>query len=98
MDLNTAADMKSLMNPLFKKGAFSRLDETDDMVFYSKDRFVDHLDSLALDIVERLIETLIVEEKPVILDLMAGWNSHIPDDIKPERVVGLGLNNNELTS
>lgn len=96
MDLNSAADMKSSMNPIFNEGAFSRLDETDDRVFYSKDRFVDHLDSLALDTVERLIGTLIVEEKPVILDLMAGWNSHIPHIIKPERVIGLGLNNNEL--
>jgi hypothetical protein len=72
------------------------MDETDDSLFYSRDRFVDHLDSLALNTVEELIGTLIVEEKPVILDLMAGWNSHIPSQIKPERVIGLGLNENEL--
>jgi SAM-dependent methyltransferase len=32
----------------------------------------------------------------VILDLMAGWDSHIPETLKPARVVGLGLNENEL--
>lgn len=89
-------DMKSSMNPLFREGAFSRVDERDDIVFYSRDRFVDHLDSLALNTVKELIGTLIVEEKPVILDLMAGWNSHIPNHIKPDRVIGLGLNENEL--
>jgi len=40
---------------------------------------VSHLDSLALATVEKLIETLVVEENPAILDLMAGWDSHIPD-------------------
>jgi SAM-dependent methyltransferase len=49
-----------------------------------------------LDTVEKLIGTLIVEENPVILDLMAGWNSHIPKNIKSDRVIGLGLNENEL--
>jgi SAM-dependent methyltransferase len=27
---------------------------------------------------------------------MAGWDSHIPDTMRPQRVVGLGLNRNEL--
>jgi hypothetical protein len=27
---------------------------------------------------------------------MAGWDSHIPEDLHPSRVVGLGLNENEL--
>ncbi|MDY6971967.1 MAG: methyltransferase domain-containing protein, partial [Thermodesulfobacteriota bacterium] len=31
-----------------------------------------------------------------ILDLMAGWDSHIPQNMKPSRVIGLGLNANEL--
>ena len=37
-----------------------------------------------------------MEENPVILDLMAGWDSHIPDSLKPERLVALGLNKREL--
>jgi SAM-dependent methyltransferase len=82
----------------FRKDAFSRVDETDDAVFYATDRFVDHLDSVALSTVEDVIAQLIVEEEPVILDLMAGWDSHIPETIEPAKVVGLGLNQNELRS
>jgi SAM-dependent methyltransferase len=76
--------------------AFSRLDESEDDLFYSRDRFVSHLDSRALATVEYLIVTLIVEDHPVILDLMAGWDSHIPKSLHPSQVVGLGLNPNEL--
>jgi len=83
-------------SPIYVDGAFSRIDESDDGVFYSRDRFVEHLDAVALATVERLIGELIVEKEPVILDLMAGWDSHIPKTLKPARVVGLGLNENEL--
>ena len=83
-------------SPIFGTDAFSRLDESDDLEFYSRDRFVSHLDSLALSTVEKLIGTLVVEESPAILDLMAGWDSHIPGDLRAREAVGLGLNENEL--
>ena len=75
---------------------FSREDESDDIEFYAEKRIVDHLDSYALETVESIIGQLIIEESPVILDLMAGWNSHIPETLKPEKVIGLGLNKEEL--
>lgn len=81
---------------MYPKDGFQRLDETDDGEFYSRDRFVEHLDSLALATVEKLVGELIVEEAPVILDLMAGWDSHIPAKLRPAEVVGLGLNPREL--
>ncbi len=81
----------------FASDAFSRADESDDTVFYSTDRFVEHLDRAALDTVEGLIGQLILEKDAEILDLMAGWDSHIPPDVRPARVVGLGLNPNELS-
>ena len=87
----------SWMSPIFIKDAFSRLDEGDDATFYSRDRFVSHLDSFALDTVKKVIGQLVVEENPAILDLMAGWDSHIPEELRPSRVVGLGLNENELS-
>ena len=86
----------SHMSPIFTEDAFSRLEEGDDTIFYSKDRFVNHLDSFALDTVKEVIVQLVVEDNPVILDLMAGWDSHIPEKLTPSRVVGLGLNENEL--
>ena len=76
--------------------SFSRRDESADAIFYSRDRFVHHLDTLALSTVKKVIGTLVVEERPAILDLMAGWDSHIPDGLNPSEVVGLGLNENEL--
>ena len=85
------------MSPIFMEDAFSRLDEGDDTRFYSRDRLVNHLDSFALNTVKEVIGQLVVEENPVILDLMAGWDSHIPEKLKPSKVVGLGLNENELS-
>ena len=76
--------------------AFSRVDDRNDREFYSKDRFVNHLDSVALETVSDLIGKLIVEPNPVILDLMTSWDSHLPDDLKVGSVTGLGLNENEL--
>lgn len=84
------------MRMVYSHDAFSRLDEADDAKFYQRDRFVNHLDAGALVTVEKLIKTLVVEKRPVILDLMASWDSHIPGGIEPAEVVGLGLNSNEL--
>lgn len=76
--------------------AFSRSDESDDALFYRKERFVSHLDSTALATIESLIGTLIEDEHPVILDLMASWDSHIPPRLASASVIGLGLNESEM--
>lgn len=83
-------------SPMDSKDAFLRLDETPDTLFYTTDRFVNHIDAVATKTVEQIIGTLITEENPVILDLMAGWDSHIPETIHPLEVIGLGLNENEI--
>lgn len=90
------ADRISRLSPILDEDSFSRIDSSDDSVFYARDRFVDHLDSTALSTVEKIIGSLIVEKDPVILDLMAGWDSHIPASISPAKMIGLGLNENEL--
>lgn len=82
--------------PIMAEDAFSRHDDSEDTVFYTVDRFVSHLDSVALSTVENVIGSLVVEENAVILDLMASWDSHLPESLAPSRVVGLGLNENEL--
>ena len=89
-------EVQTELNPLFRPGAFSRLDDSIDKRFYETDRFVNHLDSLALKTVRHIISSLIVLKDPAILDLMAGWDSHIPDGLKASNIVGLGLNENEL--
>lgn len=78
--------------------AFTRKDESEDGIFYARDRFVSHLDATALSTVEWIIGELVVEDNPAILDLMASWDSHLPARIQPSRVTGLGLNVNELSS
>ncbi|NIT77256.1 MAG: hypothetical protein GWO44_10150, partial [Thermoplasmata archaeon] len=76
--------------------AFARLDESPDPEFYERERMVSHLDTTALATVERLVDALVTEPEPVILDLMASWDSHLPDGMTPSRVTGLGLNAVEL--
>ncbi len=82
----------------YPEDAFSREDEGNDRIFYETDRLVAHLDSEALATIEDIIGQLIVEDRPVILDLMASWDSHIPRHIRPSQLVGLGLNSNELAA
>ncbi len=91
-------DPTSILNHLDRPDAFSRDDERDDAEFYGTDRFVQHLDSRALSTVEDIIGRLVDSEGAVILDLMAGWDSHIPGHVRPARVVGLGMNERELES
>jgi SAM-dependent methyltransferase len=81
---------------VFSEHAFDREDERDDREFYATDRLVAHLDAEALKVVEEIIGELVVEPRPVILDLMASWDSHLGGVERPARVVGLGLNRAEL--
>lgn len=81
---------------LYHPNSFSRLDEEDDAAFYETDRFVQHLDAVALETVRDVIGTLVVERAPKVLDLMASFDSHLPPGIQPETVVGLGMNRAEL--
>jgi SAM-dependent methyltransferase len=83
---------------LYTPASFERADERDDTLFYATDRLVSHVDALARATIERLIGTLVVERRPVVLDLMASWDSHLPPTLQPERVVGLGLNPRELAA
>jgi SAM-dependent methyltransferase len=76
--------------------SFSRLDEADDALFYAEPRLVSHLDQVALETIQRIIGQLVVEHSPAILDLMASWDSHLPEGLRPASVAGLGLNSTEL--
>jgi len=89
----TEAQIRRLV---FGERAFERVDVGDDRVFYETDRMVPHLDTEALRVVSEIIGALVVEERPEILDLMASWDSHLPEGMRPGRVVGLGLNQREL--
>jgi SAM-dependent methyltransferase len=78
----------------FPPGAFRRLDEEDDRLFYGVPRRVVHLDEAALAALTRLYG-VVVPPTGSVLDLMASWRSHLPPWFKGT-VVGLGLNREEM--
>jgi SAM-dependent methyltransferase len=81
----------------FSADDLGRDDDTPDTDFYTKPRFVDHLDSLAIETVEQIYGRL-TPAASKILDLMAGPDSHLGKVKIPALVVGLGLNEAELES
>lgn len=70
-------------------------DPTPDEQFYLEPRKVVHLDLYALQAVTELYREL-VPANSVILDLMSAWRSHLPGELKYQRVIGLGLNTEEM--
>ncbi len=98
MELIHVVDQVSFKSPIFNPHSFERDDETDDQEFYKFLRMIDHLDSIALETVTEVIKNLIIEDRPVILDLMAGWNSHISLRVNPLKLVELGLYEEELNA
>ncbi len=75
--------------------AFRRYDETPDEEFYSTPRLVTHIDDRAIAAVTQLYRELF-PPGGTILDLMSSWVSHLPKEVRYERVVGLGMNEVEL--
>jgi SAM-dependent methyltransferase len=73
----------------------SKLDETEDSLFYDYPRFVTHVDN---QFITQLTELYRARLKPNtrILDLMSSWVSHLPPDISFTHVEGHGLNEEEL--
>lgn len=75
---------------------FDREDPAPDEQFYLEPRKVVHIDLYAIQAVTDLYREL-VPPHGVILDLMSAWRSHLPTEVKYQRVVGLGMNDEELT-
>ncbi len=73
---------------------FRRVDESDDEVFYDFPRLTVHIDDPAIAAVREIYGRL--PSRAAILDLMSSWRSHIPENLQPERVVGLGLSPPEM--
>ncbi len=73
--------------------AFKREDEFPDTEFYALARKVTHVDAVCARRIQALYRTVLPENARV-LDLMAGWRSHLPDTV--QSAVGLGMNAEEL--
>ncbi len=74
---------------------FDRDDPTPDEQFYREPRKVVHIDLYAIQAVTELYREL-VPPNGAILDLMSAWHSHLPTEVKYQRVVGLGMNEEEM--
>jgi hypothetical protein len=83
--------MPSGLKPEF----FRRLDDSDDELFYLAPRFVVHIDDAAIKTVGEIYSSRL-PRGGAILDLMSSWRSHLRPELKPARVVGLGLNRPEM--
>lgn len=101
MDLLAGPGMQARYNGVatdfFTGDAFTRMDNQVDSAFYSIPRMVTHLDNTALREIEKLYQQLIPEQSRV-LDLMASWDSHLPETMNLKSLTGLGLNEEELKS
>jgi SAM-dependent methyltransferase len=73
----------------------SKLDPSDDALFYSVPRFVTHLDEHFLETLTQLYRDRL-QPQTHILDLMSSWVSHLPNERSFAHVEGHGLNAEEL--
>ncbi len=80
----------------FTPDLFVRLDESDDALFYATAREVVHLDDGAVAAVSRFYGE-ILPPNGTLLDLMASWRSPLPVDLPRRRVIGLGMNAEEMS-
>jgi len=81
----------------FSAADFSRIDETSDPFFYRTPRLVTHIDDDACAALTAYYAD-ILKDGDRILDLMSSCVSHLPADLKPELVVGHGMNATELAA
>ena len=72
-----------------------KLDESNDEEFYADPKFVYHLDANFRQYLSNIYENEIVECSTV-LDLMSSWDSYLPKGKKYKKVIGHGLNKQEL--
>ena len=74
---------------------FAREDESQDEYFYEYARKLVHIDDEAIRAASLLYGELLPPTGR-ILDFMSSWRSHLPLEYRPEEVVGLGMNADEM--
>ena len=83
------------MEPPFQPGHFARVDESPDPLFYDFPRKVVHIDDAAIAAVKQFFRE-VLPPNGVVLDLLSSWRSHWPEGFPKQRLVGLGLNAEEM--
>ncbi len=72
-----------------------KLDESNDEEFYTDPKFVYHLDANFRRYLSDLYE-IEINNYSIVLDLMSSWDSYLPKEKKYKKVIGHGLNKQEL--
>lgn len=83
----------------FKEEDFQRFDESPDSQFYEMPRFVTHIDDAAIAALTKYYSKVFPPSNTPgvsLLDMCSSWVSHFPAGFKQDRIVGLGLNEEEL--
>ncbi|ERN04070.1 hypothetical protein AMTR_s00209p00028300 [Amborella trichopoda] len=83
----------------FKEEDFQRFDESSDSLFYSTPRFVTHIDDPAIAALTKFYSAVFPPSNSpgvCLLDLCSSWVSHYPKGYKQDKIVGLGMNEEEL--
>lgn len=76
---------------------FQRPDDESDEVFYQQPRMVAHIDDATMLALTQFYRDFLPDDAH-ILDLMSSWLSHLPQQKPFARVVGLGMNAEELAA
>lgn len=74
----------------------NKLDDSDDLLFYSYPRFVTHVDDGFLEQLTQLYRERL-QPNTRILDLMSSHVSHLPEEMEFAHVEGHGMNEDELS-
>lgn len=80
----------------FSAEDFARQDESDDAIFYESPRLCYHIDDFAVSALTEYYEENLAPGADV-LDICSSWVSHYPKEWKGGKVVGLGMNEYELS-
>ncbi|GMY36275.1 demethylmenaquinone methyltransferase [Fagus crenata] len=83
----------------FKEEDFQRYDESPDTLFYEAPRLVTHIDDPAIAALTKYYSKVFPPSNTPgisILDMCSSWVSHFPSGYKQDRIVGLGMNVEEL--
>jgi len=83
------------MSHPFTPEMFERMDDSEDAQFYAFPRKVVHIDDPAIAAAGQFMATTF-PANGVLLDLMSSWRSHLPAGFAKQRMVGLGLNAEEM--
>ncbi|XP_048134045.1 uncharacterized protein LOC125314853 [Rhodamnia argentea] len=83
----------------FEDEDFQRDDVSPDSLFYKAPRFVTHIDDPAIAALTMFYSKVLPPSNSPgvsILNICSSWISHYPEGYKQERIVGMGMNEEEL--